>query len=219
MNIVILVVFYLVSVSLGMLAIYLGVPTKYAVGFFAVLAFVLVVGYSYTITSSKNTKLILRLMRMQKTDPLFQYPITLLEGTKEQEADEIDRILHKHRKNADTLSDFQFRKAILEGDLTTAKAVVGSMKKSPLKRFNQAQCEVYMGKFGMAREIPQVQLWMDHAIEALIAYEQGNKEKYIEEMDKSIDSAKGTYRVQQYALKEKTLREWPETKPSRKRFR
>lgn len=218
MNIVILLVFYLVSVSLGMLAIYLGVPTEYAVGFFAVLAVVLVASYSYIITSSKNTKLILRLMRMQKSDPMFQHSIAVLEGTKEDELDEIERITRKKSRNADTVADYDFRRAIRQENLTAAKMIVGNMKKGPLKRYNQAQCEVYMGKYGMAREIPQVQSWMDHSIEALIAYEQGNKEKYIAEMDQSIELAKGTYRVQQYALKEKTLKEWPTKKPSRKRF-
>lgn len=218
MNIVILLVFYLVSVSLGMLAIYLGVPTEYAVGFFAVLAVVLVASYSYIITSSKNTKLILRLMRMQKSDPMFQHSIAVLEGTKEDELEEIERITRKKSRNPDTVADYDFRRAIRQENLTAAKMIVGNMKKGPLKRYNQAQCEVYMGKYGMAREIPQVQTWMDHSIEALIAYEQGNKEKYISEMDQSIELAKGTYRVQQYALKEKMLKEWPAKKPSRKRF-
>ncbi|WP_010300268.1 hypothetical protein [Kurthia senegalensis] len=218
MSIIVLLVFYLVSISLGMLAIYLGVPTQYAVGFFAVVAVVLVAGYSYVITSSKNTKLIMRLMRMQKSDPMFQYNMAVMNGTKEDQLDEIERVLRKNKKSKDTVADFLFKKALLENNLTEAKSIVGGMKKSPLKRYNQAQCEILMGKYGLAREIPQTEQWMKHSIEAFIAYEQWDQAKYIEEMDASIAKAKGLYRVQQLALKERALREWPSKKPSRKRF-
>ncbi|WP_397538643.1 hypothetical protein [Rummeliibacillus pycnus] len=208
MNILRLLMFYLVVLVIGAIFIWLKVPTSFSVAFFTILAVAIVGYYAYTMTSSKNTKAILRQVRNQKRNPTYAYALAIKEGSKEDEIAALDRLIEKFKNQPDGQQDYEFQRAVRLGDLASARDIVNSMKNGPLKSYNTAYVEALSGKYGNARNQPFLQPWMPHSIEAVIAKKQHKLERYKEEMQLAIDKSRGIQRLMNQVTYEKTLKEW-----------
>lgn len=208
MNILRLLLFYLIVLGIGAIFIWLKVPTNFSVAFFTILAVAIVGYYAYTMTSSKNTKAILRQARNQKSNPTYAYALAIKDGTKEDEIAALDRLIKKYKNQPDGQKDYEFKRAVRLGDLASAKDFVNSMTNGPLKTYNTAYVEALTGKYGKARNHPFLQPWMSHSIEAVIAQKQHKLDRYKEEMQLAVDQAKGIQRLMNQVNFEKTLKEW-----------
>lgn len=208
MNILRLLLFYLVVLGLGALFTWMKVPPNYSIAFFVVLAVAIVGYYAFTITSSKNTKAILRQVRYQKNNPTYAHVLAIKDGSKEDEIEALDRLIKKFKKQPDGRMDYEFQRAVRLDDITTAKNIANSMKHGPLKTYNVAYAEALTGKYGMARNKTFLQPWMKHSIEAVIAKKQNNKERYQSEMEQAVEMSKGLQKLINQVTCEKTLKEW-----------
>ncbi|WP_102691808.1 hypothetical protein [Rummeliibacillus pycnus] len=208
MNILRLLIFYLIALGIGAIFIWLKVPTNFSVAFFTILAVAIIGYYAFIMTSSKNTKAILRQARYQKSNPTYAYAFAIKDGTKEDEIEALDRLIKKYKNQPDGLSDYQFKRAVRLGDLASAGEIVNSMKNGPLKTYNMAYFEALLGKYGKARNHPFLQSWMSHSIEAVIAKKQHKLDRYKEEMQQAIEQSKGIQRLMNQVTYEKTLKEW-----------
>jgi len=216
MNILKFIAIYVIVLVLGIGAVALGVPQTAALTFFTVGAIVLVIAYMYAMTSTRNTKLTKFAIKFQKKSPMFAYVIAVQDGTLEDELAAIE-LVEKKVKNEETVLDYQFLRALRLNNLTEAKQIVSSMKTSPRKRFNIAILEAALGKYGVARGLSLDFIWMEYYVEAYVANMQGNKEKYEEFMQKTIDETKGLQKLTNEALYARDLREWEEKHPAKKR--
>ncbi|GEK31462.1 hypothetical protein KZO01_17710 [Kurthia zopfii] len=216
MNILKFVVIYVVVLVLGIGAVALGVPQTVALTFFTVTAIVLVIAYMYAMTSTRNTKLTKFAIKFQKKSPMFAYVLAVQDGTLEDELAAI-ALVEKKVKNEETVLDYQFLRALRLNNLTEAKQIVSTMKTSPRKRFNIAILEAALGKYGVARGLSLDFIWMEYYVEAYVANMQGNKEKYEEFMQKTIDETKGLQKLTNEALYQRDLREWDANHQPKKR--
>ncbi|MGG0658487.1 hypothetical protein [Rummeliibacillus pycnus] len=208
MNILRLLFFYLIVLGIGAIFIWLKVPTSFSIAFFTILAVAIVGYYAFTMTSSKNTKAILRQARYQKSNPTYAYAFAIKDGTKEDEIEALDRLIKKFKNQPDGQKDYEFQRAVRLGELSNARDIVNSMKNGPLKSYNTAYVEALSGKYGNARNHPFYQPWMSHSIEAVIAQKQHKLERYKEEMQLAIDQSRGIHRLMNQVKFEKTLKEW-----------
>lgn len=207
MRILNFIIIYVVVLALGMGAIALGVPQTAALWFFTIAAIVLVIGYMYAMTSTKNTKLTLFAIKFQKRSPMFAYVFAIKDGTLEDELEAIE-LVKKKVKNPETVYDYEFLGYIRQKDLVNAYEIIKQMKSSPRKRLNIAIYEAEAGKYGMARSHDLDFIWMEDYIEAYVANLQGNKERYEEYMQKTIEGTKGLQRLTNEAIYARDLREW-----------
>lgn len=208
MNILRLLLFYFVVLAIGGIFTWLKVPTNYSIAFFVILAIGLVGYYAYTMTSSKNTKAILRQVRYQKNNPTYAYILAIKNGTKEDEIAALDRLIKKFKNQLDGRMDYEFQRAVRLGDIASAKNIANSMKNGPLKTYNVAYAEALSGKYGIARQQTFLQPWMKHSIEAIIAKKQKNRDRYQSEMELAIENSKGIQRLINQVTCEKNLKEW-----------
>lgn len=216
MTILKFIIVYVVVLALGMGAVLIGIPQTVALWTFTIIAIVVIVGYMIAMTGTKNTKLTLFAMKLQKNSPMFIHTLAMKNGDLQDELAAI-QVIEKKVKNEDTVLDYQFVRALRLNDLAGAKAIISNMKTSPRKRFNIALLEAASKKFGVARNYKLDFIWMEYYVEAYIANLQGNKEKYTEYMLKTIEETKGLQRVTNEAIYERDLREWDAVHDKRKK--
>ena len=208
MNILRLLLFYVIVFGIGSIFIWLKVPANISLAFFVILAVAMIGYYAFTMTSSKNTKAILRQVRNQKRNPTYAYIMAIKEGTKEDEINALDKLIKKYKNQPDGQKDYEFTRAVRLGNLKVAKEIVNSMTNGPLKTYNTAYIEALSGKYGVARNHPFLQPWMPHRIEAEIAKKQNKLDRYKEEMQLAVENSKGIQRAINHVTLEKTVKEW-----------
>lgn len=164
----------------------------------AVYLLLIVVPQMYTVYKSKNLKKIEQYLEKNKRKPIFAYPLALKTGDREQIIRSLEEILKKH-KQPYMQEVYKTILALFENNVSKFEHLAKQISKEPLRTYYLAYVEALKGDFDEAHTL-MVQLpkgWMQHAIEAVIAKEQGNNALYEQEANKSIELATG---VQKYSL-------------------
>ncbi len=153
----------------------------------------------YVVYGSNNLTRIEKHLIRNRKNPVFALPLALKNGDKEEIRKAIETILARY-KSPYMQQVYKTILAIFERNVAGAEAHAKQIQKEPLRSYYIAYVEVLKGNYEEARNIKDSQLksaWMQHAIEALIAKEQGNHTLYEEEAEKSIFHARG---VQKFSL-------------------
>lgn len=158
----------------------------------------LLVPQMYTVYKSKDLDKIEQYLEKNKRKPIFAYPLALKTGNQEQIIQSIEEILKRH-KQPYMQEVYKTILALFEGNVSKLEHQAKQISKEPLRTYYIAYAEALKGNFNEATTLKE-QLpkeWMQHAIEAIIAKEQGNVELFEQEANKCIELATG---VQKYGL-------------------
>lgn len=152
----------------------------------------------YTVYKSKDLNKIEKYLEKNKRKPIFAYPLALKTGNQEQIIRSIEEILKRH-KQPYMQEVYKTMLALFENNVSKFEQLAKQISKEPLRTYYIAYAEALKGNFDAAtilkEQLPKE--WMQHAIAAVIAKEQGNREQFQKEANKSIELATG---VQKYSL-------------------
>ena len=158
----------------------------------------LVAPQMYTVYKSKDLNKIEQYLEKNKRKPIFAYPLALKTGDQEQIVRSIEEILKRH-KQPYMQEVYKTMLALFENNVSKFEQLAKQISKEPLRTYYIAYAEALKGNFDEAttlkNQLPKE--WMQHAIAAVIAKQQGNLDLFEKEADKSIDLATG---VQKYSL-------------------
>lgn len=152
----------------------------------------------YTVYASKDLEKIEQYLEKNKQKPVFAYPLALKTGNQEQIICSIEEILKRH-KQPYMQEVYKTILALFEGNVSKLEHQAKQISKEPLRTYYIAYAEALKGNFDEATTLKELlpKEWMQHAIKAIIAKEQGNIESFEKEANKCIELAKG---VQKYGL-------------------
>ena len=158
----------------------------------------LVAPQMYTVYKSKDLNKIEHYLEKNKRKPIFAYPLALKTGDQEQIVRSIEEILKRH-KQPYMQEVYKTMLALFENNVSKFEQLAKQISKEPLRTYYIAYAEALKGNFDEAttlkNQLPKE--WMQHAIAAVIAKEQGNINLFEKEVNKCIDLATG---VQKYSL-------------------
>ena len=158
----------------------------------------LVAPQMYTVYKSKDLNKIEHYLEKNKRKPIFAYPLALKTGDQEQIVRSIEEILKRH-KQPYMQEVYKTMLALFENNVSKFEQLAKQISKEPLRTYYRAYAEALKGNFDEAttlkNQLPKE--WMQHAIAAVIAKEQGNINLFEKEVNKCIDLATG---VQKYSL-------------------
>ena len=158
----------------------------------------LVAPQMYTVYKSKDLNKIEQYLEKNKRKPIFAYPLALKTGDQEQIVRSIEEILKRH-KQPYMQEVYKTMLALFENNVSKFEQLAKQISKEPLRTYYIAYAEALKGNFDEAttlkNQLPKE--WMQHAIAAVIAKEQGNINLFEKEVNKCIDLATG---VQKYSL-------------------
>lgn len=158
----------------------------------------LVAPQMYTVYKSKNLNKIEQYLEKNKRKPIFAYPLALKTGDQEQIVRSIEEILKRH-KQPYMQEVYKTMLALFENNVSKFEQLAKQISKEPLRTYYIAYAEALKGNFDEANtlknQLPKE--WMQHAIAAVIAKQQGNIDLFEKEVNICIDLATG---VQKYSL-------------------
>lgn len=157
-----------------------------------------VVPQLYTLYKSNNLKKIERYLEENKRKVLFAYPLAIKTGDHDLIVQAIQAVLDKY-KQPYMQEVYKTNLALFEDDLGKTDQLAQQISKEPLRTYYLAYIEVLKGNIEEARILKEnlPAGWMQHAIEAIIAKEQGDTNGFHQEANLSIASARG---IQKFTL-------------------
>lgn len=160
----------------------------------------LVVPQMHIVYKSNNLKRIERYLEENKRKPIFAFPLAVKTGESEKIIDALEAILTKY-KQPYIQEVYKTVFAFYEKDKNVSKIehLAKQIRKEPLRTYYLAYAEVLKSNFEEARNLKE-QLptgWWQHAIEAIIANEQGDMITFQKEAKCSVEHARG---VQKFTL-------------------
>ena len=158
----------------------------------------LVAPQMYTVYKSKDLNKIEHYLEKNKRKPIFAYPLALKTGDQEQIVRSIEEILKRH-KQPYMQEVYKTMLALFESNVSKFEQLAKQISKEPLRTYYIAYAEALKGNFDEATTLKNhlPKEWMQHAIAAVIAKQQGNTNLFEKEVNKCIDLATG---VQKYSL-------------------
>ncbi|MFC4410735.1 hypothetical protein ACFOZY_09945 [Chungangia koreensis] len=199
MHIVFLTIIFLVLISISSMLIQIGVE-RWLVFFLMVLAyFALLIGPSMWYTYKSNSlKAIGRFLKMYKNKPLYSYPYLLAHGNEAELKESLKRILTKYQQ-ASLQHTYGAILAAMENDLPTMKEHAEKIGTEPLQSYYLAYHAILKRKFNQVDEWKNNinEPWMIHALDALVAKENGDMETMRKEADEAVRLTRG---IQKYSL-------------------
>jgi len=158
----------------------------------------LVVPQMYIVYKSNNLSRIERYIEENNKKPIFTYALAVKTGNREAIIQAINKILKKY-KQPFMQEVYKTNLALYENDVSSFVIFAKQISKEPLRTYYRAYSEALQGNYEEARtligDLPEG--WMPHAIEAIIAKENGDVERFREEAEASVESARG---VQKFNL-------------------
>lgn len=157
-----------------------------------------VVPQLYTLYKSNNLKKIERYLEDNKRKVLFAYPLAIKTGDHDLIVQAIQAILDKY-KQPYMQEVYKTNLALFEDDLAKTNHLAQQISKEPLRTYYLVYVEALKGNIEEARILKEnlPAGWMQHAIEAIIAKEQGDTKSFHQEAKLSIASARG---IQKFTL-------------------
>lgn len=158
----------------------------------------LVAPQMYIVYKSKDLNKIENYLEKNRRKPIFAYPLALKTGDQEQIVRSIEEILKRY-KQPYMQEVYKTILTLFEGDVSKMEHQAKQISKEPLRTYYIAYAAALKGNYDEANTLKE-QLpkeWMNHAIAAVIAKEQGNMELFDIEANKCIELATG---VQRYGL-------------------
>lgn len=152
----------------------------------------LVVPQMYIVYKSNNLKRIERYLEENKRKPLFAYALAIKTGDRDAIIQVINKILSKY-KQPYMQEVYKTNLALYENDISLFDTLAREISKEPLRTYYIAYAEALQGNYEEARTLKDnlPAGWMQHAIEAIIANEQGDLESFRRQASASVESARG----------------------------
>ncbi|SES02252.1 hypothetical protein [Psychrobacillus sp. OK032] len=158
----------------------------------------LVVPQMYIVYKSNNLARIERYLEENKKKPLFAYTLAVKTDDRDAIIQSINKILKKY-KQPFMQEVYKTNLALYENNVSSFVILAKQISKEPLRTYYRAYSEALQGNFEEARtligNLPEG--WMSHAIEAIIAKENRDAERFREKAESSVTCARG---VQKFNL-------------------
>lgn len=152
------------------------------------------IGYMYYIAfASTNMKQIKKYIVKHKKDPMLNYILVLENGTKEEEIEAMDRIID-HYKQPVIKHTYEMNRAIRLDDFELAEIFADKLMDTPNGTYGKASIAALLGNRDQAKSYPLKKEWMEHAVEAQLAFAENNIEAFEQFAAKAVERSKGLQR-------------------------
>ncbi|TQR20805.1 hypothetical protein [Psychrobacillus vulpis] len=156
------------------------------------LLLIMVATQIYIVYKSNNIKRIEQYLEKNKRKPIFAYPLAVKTGDSDKIMESIQTILDKHKQSY-IQEVYKTNLALYENNVSKIEQLARQISKEPLRTYYMAYAEALKGNFEETRALKKSLpvLWMQHAIEAIIAKEQRDLNRFREEADAGVAHARG----------------------------
>lgn len=196
MKIVKLTFFYLAIILLALTLSLAGVRLSISLGIFALIAIAMIYRHIHILYRTNNMEQVDKWVKNHRKEPIFAALYASAYGTKEEQIQAIDVIIH-HYKQPAIKYNYLFIKAIMEENLGAAKVAARQIEKEPLTSYARCYIAALEGRTADMRSDKLTQPWMQPAIEAVHACTIKDQAKFRQFADASIQQARG---IQKYGL-------------------
>lgn len=196
MKIVKLTFFYLAIILLALTLSLAGVRLSISLGIFALIAVGMIYRHIHILYRTNNMEQVDKWVKNHRKEPIFAALYASAYGTKEEQIQAIDVIIH-HYKQPAIKYNYLFIKAIMEENLGAAKVAARQIDKEPLTSYALCYIAALEGRSADMRSDKLTQPWMQPAIEAVYACTIKDEAKFRQFADASIQQARG---IQKYGL-------------------
>lgn len=196
MKIAKLTLFYLAIIVLAITLSLAGVRLSISLGLFAVIVMAMIYRHIHILYRTNNMEQVDKWVKNHRNEPIFAALYASAYGTKQEQLDAIDVIIH-HYKQPAIKYNYLFIKAIMEENLGAAKVAAAKIEKEPLTSYAKCYIAALEGRTADMRSDQLTQPWMQPAVEAVYAYTLKDRAKFRQLADASIDQARG---IQKYGL-------------------
>ncbi|MBK3495460.1 hypothetical protein JFL43_11475 [Viridibacillus sp. YIM B01967] len=194
-----LTMIYLTAIIACTFLLMMEVPTITVSILLSIYIFGLIMFPQYNIALwSNNISKIDRFVTKNRTKPTFAYPYAVAHESLEEQKLGLQKMLNKYKQPI-VQHNYRSVLAALNKDFEGALAEAKQIPKEPIRSYNIAHTEVFLGNIDAAKAlIPKLtKPWMPHAIEGLIAYEQHDLRTFEKESEAAIAKARG---IQKHVL-------------------
>lgn len=185
--------FIALGVILGVATAMFEFPYVYAVIILVAIVIFMIVRMYYIALYSTNMKAVKKYIQKHKKEPVMNFFLQVADGTKEDEIKAIDQVIST-AKNSNIKRTYEMNRAIRLQDFDLAEEIAQSISDNEYGKYGLAIIAASRGNYEEAEEYSFFTLWMKWAVQAEIAYSQKNREKYDENVQKTIDASKGVQR-------------------------
>ncbi|WP_332645223.1 hypothetical protein [Lysinibacillus sp. 54212] len=184
------------SVIAGILMAVFSIPFWFFVVTILIIGLIRLAYIFFILYYIQNPKLIQGYLKSNKRHTLYAYALTLPNGSKSEQIQAIDKILAKYPSPL-MQATYGANRAILQMDFEAAKKAIEPIKDQPLGQYTLALIQAFQGNQNDANSFRLSKKWMKPLIEAVLAFQDGDRIRYEEFREEALKHARG---IQHYTI-------------------
>ncbi|RHW38469.1 hypothetical protein D1B33_06210 [Lysinibacillus yapensis] len=188
------IIYLVIAFFLGVVLAIFEWPFWIAVVFLMAISFIFIGEMLYTIYISQNSKRVAKFIKSKQKEPIYRYVYMQGHGSKEDQIEAIDAILHKY-KQPHIQHYYRCLQFILKERYELALEEANQINKEPLMTYSNALVFAQMGKETEALAYSFSKVWMQESILASVARTKHDRISFERHAQAAIDSSRGVQRL------------------------